>query len=209
MKGYLFFFITIFSIGNLASQSNLGIKIGYNLTKPDFGKNDTALLPSSLISYEEFKAFHLGIIGNFNLIDKFDLNADFLFIGKGLNSGQANMNVILRNTLAFPITIRYELLPKFNVLAGIEMNYILSHFTVNGLEFRNVTNRLPSEDLPRNFDAGLVFGLQYRFAKKWEIDFRYVRILLENSPNFSSRIYRRTFMVSLNRYFGNNSLKSN
>ncbi len=184
---------------SLKGQTKIGLKLGYNLTKPDIGKNDADQLDFD--EYKEFKAFHLGVLSNFKLIKKFDINLDLFYVGKGFNSQSSNSNSILNNIIALSPSLRYEVVPKLRIMVGGELNYLLNIYTVDGLSFENVTKRIPEDLFPKRFKAGYVLGLQYQFLSTWELDFRYVRIFEEGNSDFMSRTYTRTFMLSINKYF--------
>lgn len=189
---------------NINCQTDIGIKLGYNLTNFDFGRN-TEVPPGlrQMEDYKEVKAVHLGAFVTHKLKNKFDLNMSLFYIGKGQDTRPNTSNLILRNNISLNLSLRYEVLARLYTSLGGELNSTFSIYQVNNLEFRNVSKAAQEQIFPNNIRPGYVFGVQYRIAPKWELDVRYVRTLLKSNGSFDHIIYERTYMFSINMYFGN------
>jgi len=195
----LFYFIFLNCI---SGQIKLGLKLGYNSSNLDYGKNKKLIL--GLRDYNELTTFHLGLTSNINLKKKFGLGIELFYIGKGFDGRPGLSNLNLENNFSLPVIFTYEVLKDFRLLAGLESNYIFSRYWVNGLEFTSMRKRIPSEEYKKldNFKFGPVIGLQYSFANCWALDFRYVRVL-DSTPTGFIPIYMRTYIFSLHYIFGN------
>ncbi len=198
------FFLLIFNfavVNNLTGQIELGLKIGYNLSNINFAKNKKDL--QDVPDYKEVKAIHFGLTSNIELKKKFGLNIDLFYIGKGFDSRPNVSSLNLENVLSLPISLTYEVLPKFKLLAGLELDHIFSRYWVDGLEYRSIRKRIGNDEFRKldNFNFGPVLGLQYAFAQRWALDFRYVSIFGGKYED-TGQIYFRTYMFSLHFKFG-------
>lgn len=99
--------------------------------------------------------------------------------------------------MAIPVLPKYEVYPNLFLSAGLESNYTLSYYWVEGVNYRNVNELFENR---RKINFGGVLGLGYQFAKKWSLDLRYVRVFRE-TPDDLFQIYNRTYMFSLHHYF--------
>jgi len=201
MKKVILFTLLIFcSVASLKSQVGIGLKFGFNIS--NIIESKTA---DDIEDFGELEAIHFGVVGNFPLASKFELQAEFLAIGKGYDTRDAGADLqLLSNYIAAPILIKYKATPRISFLAGVESSYLLSTYWANGLEFQNVSESFEGN---RKFDLGLATGLAFRFAEKWSLDLRYTRGVLLVDPDIF-RVFNRSFYFSIHRYFGNKKISN-
>jgi len=182
---------------NAKSQTHIGLKLGYSNSKPDFGKNSKEQVGP--LNYKDLEWIHFGVTSDINLKPKLDLRIELFYIGKGFDATPDLSFINLNNTIALPVLLKYKLVPKFSLFTGVESNYIISYYWIDGFSFQNVSSF--SEDEKKRISIGPVFGFDFKFAKKWSLDVRYSKIFAKTPPDLS-RIYDRSFVFSIHRYFG-------
>jgi hypothetical protein len=196
MKKVILFMLLFFSsVASLKSQVDIGLKFGFNISNIVEAKSK-----SDIENFGELEAIHFGLVGLFDLTNNFEIQAEIFAIGKGYDTRAVGADFqLLKNYLAAPILLKYEVVPRLSILGGLEPSYTLSTFWTNGLEFQNVSEAFKNH---RRFDLGFATGLAFRFAERWSVDLRYTRgVLFANSDIF--RAYNRSFYFSIHRYFGN------
>jgi hypothetical protein len=197
MKQALIFLYLILCAEVLVCQTELGLKFGFNPSNTDYGRNEEPANTPGFIQSKNLKSFHFGVTTDFKLKNKFDLAIELFLIGKGSNSRPGNTFALLHTNLAIPVLLKYEVYPNLFLSAGLESNYTLSYYWVEGVNYRNVNELFEDR---RKINFGGVLGLGYQFAKKWSLDLRYVRVFRE-TPDDLFQIYNRTYMFSLHHYF--------
>jgi len=192
---YILFIILIFHLPTtLKSQVNIGLKFGFNISNIVESKSADAIE-----DFGELEAIHFGVVGNFSLISKLELQAEILAISKGYDARSVGADFqLLHNYIAAPILLKYEIVPRLSILGGLEPSYLLSTYWANGLEFQNVSENFKDN---RKLDLGLAAGLAFRFAVKWSLDLRFTHGVLLENPD-TSRVYNRSIYFSIHRYFG-------
>jgi len=194
MRPILIFSLLLFFTGNLICQTSIGVKFGFNISNIVISKS-----ADNVEEFDELEAVHFGVVGNFTLSKKLELQAEIFAISKGNDArGVGASFQLLHNYIATPVLLKYEVVPKLSILGGFEPSYLFSSYWANGLEFQNVSELFEEN---RKLDLGLAAGLAFKFAKRWSLDIRYTRgVLFANSESF--RVHNRSFYFSIHRYFG-------
>lgn len=201
---------------SLSAQVEVGLKFGYNSTNTIFERQfleqefpGFSVFKPIESKYSEVQTIHLGLVSNIKLKKNFGLDIEFFYIGKGSDfrfdsSANSNFSYLhLNNTLALPVLLNYEVLPKLKLLAGIESDFIFSRYWVQGIEYRSVRKWVTEEEYESydNFDFLGVLGVQYAFGGRWAMDLRYARNL-RIFEDIIAPFYMRTYMFSLHYIFG-------
>jgi len=154
----LLFVLLIVSICNMAvsQEISFGVKGGVNF----------ASLTGDTSGLESRTAFHFGIVSEFTISEKFSIQPELLYSAQGTKADDEELKL---NYLNIPVLAKYYLAEGLSLEAGPQIGLLLSAKTeFDGADEEDI------EDLFRDIDFGVNFGLGYK---------------LDNGLNFSARYY--------------------
>lgn len=146
--------ITVLTIVSINAQDvKFGAKTGLNFAFIT-GDNSEDLDPNT--------DFHLGVMAEFKISDKFSLQPELIYSGQGAELNVASEGRISLNYLNLPLIGKYYVTKQLSLEAGPQIGYLLS--TKGGT--------LDYKDLLKPIDYGVNFGVGYK---------------LDNGLNFGAR----------------------
>tara|TARA_B110000238_G_scaffold41884_1_gene44714 strand:- start:8 stop:532 length:525 start_codon:yes stop_codon:yes gene_type:complete len=174
MKKVLFIAVmALLGLGNVSAQgSNFGITTGFHnlsIKLDGLGMTESA----------SGQGFFVGVTSDFSLSDKLSLQPQLQFATSS-EEGDSVEQLIL------PIMLKYHVTEKFNLLAGPQLDYLLSDSeSLNAIGF------------------GLGFGAGFDFSEKIFVSTRYVLGLSNRFADVPSEISLRfnTFQIGLGYRF--------
>lgn len=147
MRKIFFFAFVVFFAGTMSAQQvNFGAKAGLNIA---------TLSGDDIDDLGSRTAFHIGLIGEIMLTDKFAVQPEVLYSAQGAKEGDFTYKL---DYVAIPVMAKYFVTPGLSLEAGPQFAFnTLSEIELDG----------ESEDLEEieGMDFGLGFGLGYQFMK--------------------------------------------
>jgi hypothetical protein len=156
MKKLLFFVFAIFFAGSMSAQQlNFGAKAGVNFA---------TLSGDDIEDLGSRTGFHLGLIGEIMLTDKFAIQPEVLYSAQGAKEDDVTWKL---DYVAVPVMAKYFVTPGLSLEAGPQFAFN----TLSEIEFEGETMEL---DEIEGFDLGLGLGLGYQFMQAAFVQARYV-----------------------------------
>ncbi len=176
----LFTVIIILGISMMinAQDVKFGLKGGVNFAS--FSGKDVENVDSKT-------AFHVGVLAEIPLLDKFSLQPELLYSVQGIKENDDNAEFKL-NYLQLPLMGKYYVTDEFSLEAGPQVGFLLSaKAKVEGEGEGDI-----KDDMNKT-DFGLNFGLGYTLGNRLNVNARY---------NFGlSKIYNKdTFLSDIKAY---------
>jgi len=212
-------FITLLLSTSGYSQDNisLGIKAGVNFASATGDASDS----NSQIGYDEGRTgFHVGVISELSISNKFSLQTELLYSQVGANYSYDNRPAdgakvdsdLNLDYITLPILAKYYVYKGLSLLAGPQLGYIVNSEIENEIltsgflvpeTLRNET--IDIKDDINNFDFGFAIGSSYELNNGLFIQARYVLGLSEIPKNeeqtISTDLKNEVFQVSLGYKF--------
>lgn len=145
MKKLFFLAATVFFTGTISAQQvNFGAKAGLNIA---------TLSGDDIDDVGSRTAFHIGLIGEIMLTEKFAVQPEVLYSAQGAKEDDLTYKL---DYVAIPVMAKYFVTPGLSLEAGPQIAFN----TLSEIEFDG-----ESEDLDEieGMDFGLGFGLGYQF----------------------------------------------
>ena len=176
----LFTVIIILGISMMinAQDVKFGLKGGVNFAS--FSGKDVENVDSKT-------AFHVGVLAEIPLLDKFSLQPELLYSVQGIKENDDNAEFKL-NYLQLPLMGKYYVTDEFSLEAGPQVGFLLSaKAKVEGEGEGDIKDNMNKTDF------GLNFGLGYTLGNRLNVNARY---------NFGlSKIYNKdTFLSDIKAY---------
>ena len=176
----LFTVIIILGISMMinAQDVKFGLKGGVNFAS--FSGKDVENVDSKT-------AFHVGVLAEIPLLDKFSLQPELLYSVQGIKENDDNAEFKL-NYLQLPLMGKYYVTDEFSFEAGPQVGFLLSaKAKVEGEGEGDIKDNMNKTDF------GLNFGLGYTLGNRLNVNARY---------NFGlSKIYNKdTFLSDIKAY---------
>jgi len=160
------FALLILPFFSLKAQDKWGIKVGYNYSEA-LNLRSPASAPD-LLGTQFIGGFHAGGFLNMIASQKSAYQIEILYNQKGsglifpVSSGETRFHY-----LSIPLSYNYQVIPKFNLQAGLEFSYLLASSDQDGFNIRILNT-------DRRIDVGLLGGFHINITKDIAIGARYI-----------------------------------
>lgn len=195
--------LTTFAVSN-AQEITFGVKAGLNLSSASVDRGyDTDI--SSLVGV------HVGGFANFKLDEKFAVQPELLFSTQGfkeyLNDGGYIYDDKIKLTyINLPINFQYAIVPKFNVEAGPQIDFLLSG-KADGKHYdpmfdeTYIQNNVDIKDSLKGVVFGFNIGAGYAITSKLSANVRYHLGLSDADDMEGVNVKNRNLQVGLSYSF--------
>ena len=184
-KLILIIFLSITSIGKAQSQENFlfGIKGGVNFSHLNFKEFDS----------DSRTGFHVGILAEIPLTQKFAVQPEILYSSQGAESfdGPSFDGPVLHefdlDYIQVPITIKYYFLRNLALEAGPSFNFLVKE-QITATYFYMPMTGTSSNKYGRFFEFGSLLGLSYNLPGNFLLNTRFIFGITDafNGEGFSS-----------------------
>lgn len=179
-KLFFFAFAILFTGAMSAQQLNFGAKAGLNFaTLSGDGVEDVG----------SRTAFHLGLIGEIMLTDKFAIQPEVLYSAQGAKEDDVTWKL---DYVAVPVMAKYFVTPGLSLEAGPQFAFN----TLSEIEFEGETMEL---DEIEGMDLGLGLGLGYQIMQSAFVQARYVMGLSDIAEDADAK--HSVFQISVGYKF--------
>lgn len=169
---------------NVFGQVEIGIKGGLNVST--IKTKDIPL--NATIDFNHTIGFHLGLSAQFDLSEKFHLNADLLFSSRGFEIENSKTTL---NYVEIPVLLSYNLLDKLEFELGPNLGIKISEKSdMPGISYESL-------------DIGLSTGLKFGLTDELFMSGRYyhgltsIATLYASASDGESKSFNRTMQISL------------
>lgn len=170
------------TLGHVQAQEvNFGAKAGFNIANLS-GDNSKAL--------DEVTAFHVGVMAEIKLSDKFSFQPEVLFSGQGYSLGNDTVEM---NYLNVPLMGKYYLTKGLSLEAGPQVGFLLNAKAEN----------VDVKDAFKTVDFGVNVGLGYKLENGLNFGARYNFGLsnVNDIPGLSAKNRNSVLQVSVGYFF--------
>ena len=153
----------LFSVAHSQDKKEIyfGVKAGLNLCSIT-NANQDGVSSSTLVG------FHVGVLGEFMLGDKFAIQPELLYSTQGVKLDFSGEKGDLKmDYVTIPIMAKYYVAPAFSIELGPQIGFLTSAKATSGGESIDV------KDSMKTTDFGLNFGLGYNFTENFNAGLRY------------------------------------
>ena len=211
LKIWITALISLVTISVSHAQIGIGIKGGGNVARCiGDGCDDEDIESLAKLGY------HVGLVGNIIISQRFDLQVEVLYSTQGARSdpftiesdnpdadGILVKEVVIRNNyLNLPVMLKFYLVDKLYVHAGLYLGFLLeSTSEIVSPQLQNISG-VPlvgdTKDLLNDLDLGIGGGIGYNFGYRLTAEARYQYGLANTNAEASAAISRNTlFQLSL------------
>lgn len=202
INGFVMVFLLLLCVKNTSAQRfGAGVVAGFNMSQ---------IAGDEMAGFDKF-GFVGGLHGTANLVDKLDLNVEFLYSVRGSRPGVFNPSVdpdinITLKYLDLPVYVTYK--DWYDEVKGYHKAYLLGGFSYGRL--LNVTTSDNHHDGDDDLDALVEFfndndfswmlGFGFRLHKRFEIQFRYtssITLLLDAEKHELNTFSLRPFFITI------------
>lgn len=177
--------ITVLTIVSINAQDvKFGAKAGLNLAFIT-GDDSEDLDPNT--------DFHLGVMAEFKISDKFSLQPELVYSGQGADTNIASEGSISLNYLNLPLIGKYYVTERLSLEAGPQIGVLLS--TKGGT--------VDYKELLKPIDYGVNFGVGYKLDNGLNFTARYNLGLsnINDVDGFSDKNSNGVFQLSVGYFF--------
>ena len=196
MKKVLLVVVVLLVANNAFSQAKFGVKAGVNFSSLSDVEyfTDKGYLLTQFEKDGMATGFHVGVFSNVCLGNIISFQPELLFSMQGGNMQEflgigglpATSNIAYQlGYIQIPLLFEIKPVANFGILAGAQVSFNVSRKCTH--TYREYTETFSGSKFYdfygagfKKIDAGLVFGLQYKFVEKITIGVRYNLGLLKN-----------------------------
>jgi len=153
----------LFSVAHSQDKKEIyfGVKAGLNLCSIT-NANQDGVSSSTLVG------FHVGVLGEFMLGEKFAIQPELLYSTQGVKLDFSGEKGDLKmDYVTIPIMAKYYVAPAFSIELGPQIGFLTSAKATSGGQSTDV------KDAMKTTDFGLNFGLGYNFTENFNAGLRY------------------------------------
>ena len=206
INGFVMALLLLLCVKNISAQRfGAGAVLGVNMSQ---------IAGDQMAGFDKF-AFTGGLRGTANLVDKLDLNVEFLYSVRGSRPGIFNPSVdpdinVTLNYLELPVYVTYN--DWYDEEKGFYKAYLLGGFSYGRL--LSATTSDNHNDGDDDLDALVPFfsendfswmlGFGFRLSKRFGIQFRYtssINLLLDAEKHELNTFSLRTFFLTIRGEF--------
>jgi len=176
MKKLLVLVTGIFFLGNVNAQDvEFGVKAGVNF----------ANVEGASPSLDTRTGFHIGVISELSLSDKFSVQPELIYTAQGAKLKDVGTSQI--DYLAIPIMAKYYIAENLSIEAGPQVSFL-----VNDVVKYDDSSISDTDVGAESFDFGFNFGLGYKFNNGLFAQARYNLGVtpVEENPDVKNRVFQ-------------------
>jgi len=146
------------------AQVSLGVKAGVNF--------NSSQLKGPAFDYKSSSiGFNAGLLAEVNLSHKWYIRPELLYVRKGWTETSLTVPTFYRKMemhyLTLPMLAAFRVIPKFSVMAGPEIGYLLKTTT-------SPQSSISFGDFYNKWDLGIALGAAYQLTSQLGLEARYV-----------------------------------